>query len=1137
MEDYDKFVEYYLSQMRKKEEENSNRHIFASSIIRFYGKPILPPVLSGKQREEMQRHRDEAQKAAKHTKSKEDPRMAAVQTILHSVQLRKMPTLEELLKESEICSKLSSCKSNSGSVSHSVFSKDSLVSSPPSEQKEMDAVSLPPLTSTTCSAFFTSHIKSHLSNCEGSLINQHDNQQGSLPTHLNDASHQSISSGYMTYENVENTISVSGQIDTRSDSHDFVSTERSESMGGFFLHNTSDTIAKMPDIISYPPVDGQELEKSGLELSICNHVIAGDTVEDVCSTFFQDNSVTCAHLPFEKSTTSFLDGAESKENTVFSTVLDQDSDRNDSIGPSLKNSEVTNSLQMDNYTLAELHIQPGEAKPADNPVDEADSKLSKKPYRLSLQALLKKSQEYRKRQQMLRIQAKNTKIQERTREQPKGKVEEQSLSDKENDEYSNMGTVTAEQKKSKERCGTFIPTGVEMSLKKSWEKSQSEEILVKPRFTFESTQHFDIITSVEEETASRNNRLNATEFNGIDSFPQQEPTWTENTCLAPSFKVAGKFHTIPAPTFCRSPVHCKVKGSSKSVEGAIDNTFKRELLITSERNVDQKVKDGNGGQQSSPTAALSTVNVVVESDVTSILAKRSQHLDQLEFNLSGLKVLISDLETTLTENMDKNCSQTESSLKSNTCCESGQRIELGQNDSVHGEDDDDNDSSNKDHKDREFLSRQSLDSCKNMCEEKSIYQTDELPVVEQDIQTEAISLREIRLFKTLTTEREKESSTGTGFTKSCGQDGDCRKQQPPGKHILSTAQRMRVPDIFRTRPSETTAPHNLCVLSDTSNHLVQRNEVDVEHHDYTRSPSLNQSYDVDTPSQLWLQEGSGSDSKGHLVPEKHLTPENGVEDQSGLSKVKRKLLMHVSEDIMKRGGNISRKASPVPRPTSSTPKAAVWWREGHGSRREKQEQLKQVHAAQVRALQEEHRRQQEELIQALAVRCRLLQSVSFPCSMSTSHLGNTLTFPTISQASLSRSLSSVPERYRPLLVAAVKGFLTRRLLKTDRVAQLVRTIRDTWQFLLAFRRGEQCNKQDFLLQERVTLQLRAARYEVYDIFFSLSDGERMQLISWDRELNRERALKRQSGFTGHPRGKRFLSAATQKTLERKRGIM
>lgn len=45
------------------------------------------------------------------------------------------------------------------------------------------------------------------------------------------------------------------------------------------------------------------------------------------------------------------------------------------------------------------------------------------------------------------------------------------------------------------------------------------------------------------------------------------------------------------------------------------------------------------------------------------------------------------------------------------------------------------------------------------------------------------------------------------------------------------------------------------------------------------------------------------------------------------------------------------------------PLAVVQRYEGHGSQKDKQEQLKQAHAAQVRALQEEHRRQQEELLQ------------------------------------------------------------------------------------------------------------------------------------------------------------------------------
>ncbi|TMS23384.1 Centriolar coiled-coil protein of 110 kDa [Larimichthys crocea] len=322
------------------------------------------------------------------------------------------------------------------------------------------------------------------------------------------------------------------------------------------------------------------------------------------------------------------------------------------------------------------------------------------------------------------------------------------------------------------------------------------------------------------------------------------------------------------------------------------------------------------------------------------------------------------------------------------------------------------------------------------------------------------------------------------------------------------------------------ALRNVSVLSDTSNRTVERrNETAVEGHDSTHLPSLNQSYDVDAPSGLWFLDGSGSDlgSKGHLVHEMHLTPESGSEGQGSVSKVKRRLVMHVTEETRERSTDASRGGTgPAVRPSSSTPKGetkttvtcnepstaeSVHLQCGStkatGSQKDKQEQLKQAHAAQVRALQEEHRRQQEELLQALAVRYHLLQSVSFPCSMSSSRLGDTLTFSTLSQPS-----KPLLEHYRPLLSAAVKGFLTRRLLKTERVAQLVRTIR-----------------------------LRAARYEVNDIFFILSTGERMQLISWDRELARERELRRQSGHTGRPREKSSLSAATQKSLERKRGMM
>ncbi|XP_071359503.1 uncharacterized protein cp110 [Trachinotus anak] len=1190
MEDYDKFVQRCLTQLRKSEEEEHSRPSPASSLIRVYGRPILPPLLSGEQREEMQRHRDAAQKAARHRKLKDDPRMAFVQTILHSVQLRKTPTLDELLQESENTKSLCSHNTRGGSVSKSnlfIGTNDSLSLSPPPLKQGKDGLSFLPVTSTMYSAFFTSDAIAQQSYHEGCLVDQHDSQRGSQPSSLNGASHQSLSSGYVTYDNVGNTIGVSGMIDAGSESHGFGSSEGAYSIGGFFLHSTSHTIAKMPEIISHPPIDGEELERSGLEPLFCNNVTAST---DICCTSFQEDSVKCNHLPAEISE-SHLESTESGDNPPSTTVLDLNKDHiletsevpvSSSDNTGFSDNPVLSETLITHHSPTELHSQhePTETEPADNHVDEA--KPSEEPYRLSLQALLKKSQEYRRHQRMLRNQAKNTKIQQRTQEQSRARAEEQSLSDKENDESPYKATMNVEGTKTKERRDTLTLT-TETSLKKSWENEriiESEFMGKKSNVKYESTHlpgdgNSKEMTRVEEETF-KNNKLNSsqeviTELKQISTFIQQQPVSTEAspaheaihltseqivTCPKGDLKGVGKYHTIPAPNFCTSPVHCKSKVSIRNgepVDGA--KTSKGKIVVNSDLNEDLNAEDeSNLGHQNSHTAVPSTVNLMVEGNVTNVLAKSSAHIDQLESNLSSLKVLISDLESTVKENLENHSqsdsnTQSEFSFKGATHSEQSkndQHMQLGQNDCDYWEDklrDSDVDRGVAEH--REWPRTQSFDNSKKMHEDtgpESVFSdTDDVDLIMQEKGKEEINLREIRLVKTLAAERVKEKGTSKeGLTRSYGLHGSYRTQQPPAKCILSTAQQMRIPGAFRNVPSKTAVPCNVSVLSDSSNHPVERrNEMAVERHDSTRSPSLNLSYDVDKPSGLWLLEGSGSDlgSKGHLVQEKHLTPESGGEGQGEVSKVKRRLLMHTTEETQETSADTNGGAGCVVRPSSSTPRAAVQWYEGHGSQKDKQEQLKQAHAAQVRALQDEHRRQQEELLQALAERYHLLQSMSFPCSMSTSRLRDTLTFSTLSQPS-----SPLSERYRPLLSAAIRGFLTRRLLRTERVAQLVRTIRDTQQFLQAIQqqspgRGEFCSRQDLLLQERVTLQLRAARYEVYDIFFSLSAGERMQLISWDRELARERELRRQSGHTGHPRGKSSLSAATQKSLERKRGMM
>ncbi|XP_040001125.1 uncharacterized protein si:ch73-100l22.3 isoform X2 [Xiphias gladius] len=1152
MEDYDTFVQRRLSQLRRseeeEEEEGQSRPSPTSSLISVYGRPILPPLLSGEQREEMQRHRDAAQKAAGKRKLKDEPRMACVQNILRSVQLRKTPTLEELLQESEINTKSSYPHNTSGGSQSNFFigTKDNVSLSPSPVRKGKDGRSLPPMKSAMYSAFFTSDVTPQQSYNEGCLVDQHDSQRGSQPSSLNGACHQSL-----TYENVKNTISVSGMIDAGGESRGFGSSEGAYGMGGFLLHSTSDTITKMPEIISHPPIDGEELERNGLDSSFCYNFRA---VKGICCTSFQECSIICDLLPSEKSESSHLDSTQTGANPHSTTVLDLDKDHilersedpvslseNSGFSDNPELSE-TSSVHCSPTTELQSQHEPTETEPADNHVDEA--RPSEEPYRLSLQALLKKSQEYRRRQRMLRNQAKNTKIQERTQEQPRARAEEQSLSDKENDEFPHKVTVTTEGKRTKEKRGTFIPTVV-TSVKKSWENERMIESDFNGKKTKVKSESMHLrgdgntkeMTRVEEATTFKNNKLNmsqevVTEPKQISAFAQQQHLSTEvspdqgafnltseqsTTYTKGVFKGIGKYHTIPAPNFCMSPVHCKSKGSVRDLE-TVDaaetskGKFDGNAGLNEEHNVEEK---GNLGYQNNHAAVpCLAVNLMVEGNATNVLAKSSEHIDQLESNLSRLKVLISDLESTVKENLE-NHSQTESITQSEFSFKGVENSEQSKNDQhmqLHQNDCDywgdrlrDSDVDTNDAEYREWPRGELFDNIKNMREDtgpEPIFSDAEyIPLIMQEKGKEPVDLREIRLVQTLATERVKEKGTvEQGLRKTYGPHGSCRKQQPPARCILSAVQQMRIPDAFRNVPSETMAPCNVSVLSDTSNHPVERrNEMAVEGHD-----SLNRSYNVDRPSGLWLLERSGSDlgSKSHLVQEKHLTPEEWCEGQGGVSKVKRRLLMHATEETEK-SADTSRGTGCVVRPSSSTPRAAVRLNEGQDRQENKQEQLKQAHAAQVRALQDEHRRQQEELLQP-----------SSPLS----------------------------ERYRPLLSAAMKGFLTRRLLRTERVAQLVRTIRDTQQFLHAFQqqspsRGECCSRQDLLLQDRVTLQLRAARYEVYDIFFSLSAGERMQLIRWDRELARERELRRQSGHTGHPRGKSSLSAATQKSLERKRGMM
>ncbi|XP_077979815.1 uncharacterized protein LOC144435129 isoform X2 [Glandiceps talaboti] len=118
--------------------------------------------------------------------------------------------------------------------------------------------------------------------------------------------------------------------------------------------------------------------------------------------------------------------------------------------------------------------------------------------------------------------------------------------------------------------------------------------------------------------------------------------------------------------------------------------------------------------------------------------------------------------------------------------------------------------------------------------------------------------------------------------------------------------------------------------------------------------------------------------------------------------------------------------------------------------------------------------------------------------------------------------------------AAVKGYLTRRLMRTDKVQAIVKTVRDTYSFVYEFqeetpvKRGN-LSLQDTKLAERVIAQLRAALLDMHDIFFVIPVQERMAIICHDRSLVEERRLKKQKQGPNQR-----ISAVTKKVMERRK---
>ncbi|CAH1119685.1 unnamed protein product [Phaedon cochleariae] len=109
-----------------------------------------------------------------------------------------------------------------------------------------------------------------------------------------------------------------------------------------------------------------------------------------------------------------------------------------------------------------------------------------------------------------------------------------------------------------------------------------------------------------------------------------------------------------------------------------------------------------------------------------------------------------------------------------------------------------------------------------------------------------------------------------------------------------------------------------------------------------------------------------------------------------------------------------------------------------------------------------------------------------------------------------------------VICAHVRGYLTRRLLKTERVQNLIETIKDALLCAIQLHNAENIDESDVELHRRLMNQVSAACYAFHDVFFTLSVSEQMSLISVDRQRKIDKAKRPVSAPT--PRRSRSNSS-------------
>lgn len=674
---------------------------------------------------------------------------------------------------------------------------ESLLVPSPSGSKENERASAPPLAVTTHRAFYAEPQPELQKTC----------QQVSPTNCLHTLSHQSA------IHDLENTSVSSGSV-AGKDRPMFGFPDGAHDVGSVFQHSPSNTIAKMPKIICYPPLDGDELERSGLEPWFGYGFIISKGISH--SLGMVEPSVDGECDPQLYSTSSNV-------HPSLPSAINYSKDHNPELLQSLRT-----------HQLATIQ--------RDTAVTQSDKA---KPQCINLQALLKRSQEYRRHQQMLRSKGKTREVQEKTRELTRARTDE-----KKNNELLHRRNETT-----KEGKANFIPAEETQTF---WEKYKMTESQFLCDLTSSKSENSyaqgdgsdEEISKIQEETSIENVPVNISQKVLVkpkqsSSSPQQHR------------KGSRKYRMTRAATFSQSPVSWK---SAKSIRQNEDSGLRKDA-DDNRFNKEQQVHKATSEAGSTPS--FSTVNHLIVGEIPNRPATSSEHIDLIESSLCGLKAQILDLESTLLENLEDH-SSTEAGMHSDE-----QHVQVFQSDCAHLWDGLSHGVTNIDAKcPRRQLLKEMSSAEENPGPEPSEGRDDPLPIRRKGPQ--GVKSGEQGLVQTLNSEEEMLNVA-------------YEEEQLTCKDVPHEAQQDQILEVFQNISPETEVSSDFSVFAHQPG---EENEASVGCQDCSQ------------PSDLWFLQGPGSElaSEGRPSLENHLTPERGDEFQGGFWRIKRRLLTHTETE-------------------------------------------------------------------------------------------------------------------------------------------------------------------------------------------------------------------------------------------------